>query len=519
MDNDNKIIKKQDIHKEVMLFLGEELESIHKDTEDQNYDIVKEYAKTKKNRSPFVFLLLFSCFVFVFGMAYFLTTRISKNNEKITVSLSEFDDLNLKNILDTVTIAQTNYDNSMKEKIALEGEFEAELKTANEKKENEIFVLDSMNIKFKTVYNDKLEIINKAYDEEVKNIHLKYDEQISAKTKEVQEYKNQLAEFDAEKLKVAREKEEALNTERNLRQMEIDRLTENYENRIKDIDKSIIELKKQHSEEIRTSVREVANQYKAELATFDPIIRDENATQIINESNQNKFDDFDGQTILNDYEIYDENVIQAVDEFQRIYNSYKYLDEKITSLPQKNSIPKFEATNRNLINSLSQTFIDSTIENYYEVENLDEQIEELSFQVDDLSSKIDELNYNIDSLKTKHEVEKTLLEEEFKKQFEVQNSIYQQSYENLLLQAKTNAVILSATDYENIKVFVSLKARYLITEEGTNAEIKAKKTIKGKIIKNEDESFNFIVTPNNDGELPEVDFSTLEPGLPIRIIK
>ena len=48
MDNDNKIKKNsaekstEQIHKEVMLFLGDELERIHHSSSSQAYDIEKE---------------------------------------------------------------------------------------------------------------------------------------------------------------------------------------------------------------------------------------------------------------------------------------------------------------------------------------------------------------------------------------------------------------------------------------------------------------------------------------------
>ena len=55
MDNDNKINEenlslkdRNKIHQEVMLFLGDELENIHKSSKGQTYDIEKEYGKTKK---------------------------------------------------------------------------------------------------------------------------------------------------------------------------------------------------------------------------------------------------------------------------------------------------------------------------------------------------------------------------------------------------------------------------------------------------------------------------------------
>ena len=133
MGNDNKITEEQksnQIHKEVMLFLGKELERIHQTSTEQNYDIEKEYAKTKKHRSPFTMLMLFGCFVVVFVIAFVMIKTISAHNEEITVSVAEFDDLNLKNLLNTVGAAQTNYDNAVKKRATIEGDMTVKLTAA-----------------------------------------------------------------------------------------------------------------------------------------------------------------------------------------------------------------------------------------------------------------------------------------------------------------------------------------------------------------------------------------------------
>ena len=69
-------------------------------------------------------------------------------------------------------------------------------------------------------------------------------------------------------------------------------------------------------------------------------------------------------------------------------------------------------------------------------------------------------------------------------------------------------------------VYVSEKARYLITEEGADAEFKIDKaTIKGKIFKEEEgENFYFVVGEDKNGNQFAVDFATLVPGTLIKIL-
>ena len=195
MDNDNKINEenlvleeKNEIHQKVMLFLGEELENIHKSSQKQIYDIEKEYDKTKKHKSPFVALILAGCFVVVIGISFMIHKIVTVKNSEIQVSLQKFDDLNLKGLLDTVSSAQSNYDNAVKTKTTIEANMESKLKTASETYENDIFILDSLKLS-KTQYDNRLEEIKKQYNENVSEIHKEFDESIAQAEKQIQEYK------------------------------------------------------------------------------------------------------------------------------------------------------------------------------------------------------------------------------------------------------------------------------------------------------------------------------------------
>lgn len=494
MDNDNKIkTNPEEIHQEVMLFLGEELDSIHKKTSGQTYDIEKEYAKTKKNFSFTPTLILICCFLAVFGIAFFMNKVISAHNEEITVSLKEFDDLNLKGLLDTVSTAQANYDAAVKNKIALETDMETKLKQAKESYDNEIFVIDSMHLKFKKVYNDKVEVVRQKYNADVKAIHDEYDSQISAINKEVQEYKNQLADFDAAKVQAAREQEKALDSERQLREMEKKRIIDSYEARIVDMNQKIQTMQTHHSEEIRNAVANMNEQFKEEMKTLDPEIKDEEINSYVAEINAEASKDFDITDLLGEVSLESEYVAGSVRDYQKIYDDYQRLDNIVKSVPQKNSIPEVGKAARSLVNKMGKTFVDTTISLY-------EENKELYEQIDSISKDFDE-------------------EREFLKgDIKTQQNYYEETLENILSLAKTSAVLLYAENYDRMNVYVSPKARYLITPEGADAEIKASKTIKGRIIVDDDGNYLFKVGIDKSGNYYSVNFEDLQPGIPIKIL-
>ena len=140
--------------------------------------------------------------------------------------------------MDTEAVAQNNYDNTIKTKSTIEADMESKLKTANENYENEVFVLDSLKLS-ESQYNDRVEELKKQYNDIVTEIHKEFDESIAQAEKQIQEYKKQLAEFDTAKIEAAREQEKALNSERQLRKLETEKLTKEYEDRIAEINNSI----------------------------------------------------------------------------------------------------------------------------------------------------------------------------------------------------------------------------------------------------------------------------------------
>ena len=281
MGNDNKITeeeKSNQIHKEVMLFLGKELERIHQTSSEQSYNIEKEYAKSKKNHSPFSAFMLIGCFLVVFAIAFIMTKTISAHNEEITVSVAEFDDLNLKNLLNTVGTAQTNYDNAVKKRATIEGDMTVKLKVAEDAQTNDIFVIDSMTRLTKKKRAELVAEAEKKYRDTVAAIHEEYEGQLAQADKEIQEYKAQLAEFDSAKVQAAQEKEKALDTERRVKELEQKKIKDQYESRIIEMNQKLAETQRRNSEEIRTAVRSVSEQYQAEIALLDPKLNDAKAT-------------------------------------------------------------------------------------------------------------------------------------------------------------------------------------------------------------------------------------------------
>ena len=495
MGNDNKITEEQksnQIHKEVMLFLGKELERIHQTSSEQTYNIEKEYAKTRKNHSPFSALMLIGCFLVVLAIAFIITKTISSKNEDISVSVAAFDDLNLKNLLNTVGAAQTNYENAVKKRATIEGDMSVKLKAADETRTNDLFVIESMTRLTKKKKAELEAEADKKYKEAVAAIHEEYDGQLVQADKEIQEYKSQLAEFDAAKVQAAQEKEKALDTERRVKELEQKKIKDQYELRISELNQKLADTQKRSSEDMRRAVGSVSEQYQAEIALLDPKLNDSKAGKIIAETKKSSAADFNGASTLNARGITSQSLTGAMNDYQKLYDDYKYLNKAVAALPQKNSIPSYVAASRKLVNQMGVAFTNTAVSLYNENVELNGKINSLSGEL-----------------------------AESQKQIKLQQASYEVAYDNLLSLAKTNAVLVYATNYENMRVYIAEKARYLITENGADAEFKADKTIKGKIFRDqesEEDSFYFVVGNDKNGNRFEVNFEAIVPGTPVKIL-
>ncbi len=495
MGNDNKITeeaKANQIHKEVMLFLGKELERIHQTSSEQTYHIEKEYAKTRKNHSPFSALMLIGCFLIVLAIAFLITKTISSINNDISVSVAVFDDLNLKNLLNTVGAAQANYENAVKKRATIEGDMAVKLKTAEETRTNNLFVIESMT-RLTNKKRAELEAeAEKKYKEALVAIHDEYEGQLVQADKEIQEYKSQLAEFDAAKVQAAQEKEKALDSERRVKELEQKKIRDQYELRISDLNQKLAETQKRSSEDMRRAVGSVSEQYQAEIALLDPRLNDSKANRIIAETKNSSVVDFNGASALNARGITSTQLTGAMNNYQKLYDDYKYLDKALVALPQKNSIPSYVTASRKLVNQMGAAFTNTAVSLYNENAELTGKINSLSGEL-----------------------------AESQNQIRLQQASYEVAYENLLSLAKTNAVLVYATNYENMRVYIAEKARYLITEDGAEAEFKADKTVKGKIFRDqesEEDSFYFVVGNDKNGNRFEVNFEAIVPGTPVKIL-
>ena len=506
MGNDNKINQtNEQRHKEVLLFLNDELNRLQTTNSASSYDLEKEYAKTKKNKSLFSTLLLTISIIVVFLLAWGITAYINTKNEEITVNLAEFEGLNVKNLLDSVNKVQTNYDNAMKNKANIISDRDVALKKAEEKRDSELFLIESLNLDSKKEIQKRQDAVYEEYEASVKQINEYYDPQIVLAENELAEYKKQLDEYDTSKLEAARQQEQALDSERRVHRLEIQKISKEYEARINSLQEAYTLERTEHAEQTRRQVSEVSQKYIQQIDQLDPDLTNSSAQGIVNTINAKTVEAFDSAKFIQENAIDDEGIQTALTLFQQNYNKFKSVQAPFESIPFKKSAPSYIKASSKLVDSMGEVFEDTTLK-------MAEERKELNSQISSLKSQLEQLRRDTDA-------EKVALKQSFAQEKAQLAQDYTSLYDGILASAKASAVVMSAHSKDAIRIYVVPDSRSHITPAGVGAEIKASKTIKGVIKPIEDEPgfYLFESALDKNGNPIDFDFDLIAAGQIVKV--
>ena len=513
MGNDNKINQtNEQRHKEVLLFLNDELNRLQTVNSSDSYDLEREYAKTKKNRSPFVSLLLGISILVVFLLSWGLTAYINTKNQEITVNLSEFEGLNVKNLLDSVNKVQTNYDNAMKNKTNIISDRDVALRKAEEKRDSELFLIDSLNLDSKKEIEARQNAVLEEYEATIEQINDYYEPQIVLADNELAEYKKQLDEYDTSKLEAARQQEQALDSERRVHRLEMEKLSKEYEQRIAALQESYAKERKDNSEQIRRQVSEVSQKYLQQIDQLDPDLTQTSTQGMVNTINSKNIQAFDSAKFIEENAIEDDSIIIGLSAFQRDYNQYSSVQEPFEKIPYKKSAPSYIKAQKSLVDSMGASFEDAALKFLSDKK-------ELNAQIDSLGNKITSLNGQIDQLKKDNAAEKAQLKADFLEEKNQLAKDYTGIYDNILASVKAHAVVISAHSKDNIRIYVIEDSRSHITDAGVGAEIKAAKSVKGVIkpIQGEPGFYRFESALDKAGNPVDFDFEQVAAGQIVKV--
>ncbi len=198
MGNDIEI---KDLDIQSTSFLPREITDIDGTTDI--YSLEDEFAKTKKNRNLALYLSIGLFFAIVIGSAVAFSMYIQEKNKDVEINISEFEDLRLKEVIDSARSHENNLDLLLiKLEILKIDEQKAILKVKQKYYKNELNLLAK---ELSAKATDKgLNQIRTAEKREVAAVARSYKAQVDEKTKEIENIKKELAEKKANEEKAGK---------------------------------------------------------------------------------------------------------------------------------------------------------------------------------------------------------------------------------------------------------------------------------------------------------------------------
>ncbi|MDR0706551.1 MAG: hypothetical protein LBF60_01560 [Treponema sp.] len=281
MDHENEIAVIES-SKETALFLRQEmLSQIHKNPYDI-YDLEPEYAKIAKNRSWFVILLIGGTVLVTVLVVWIASGIIEKQKREASVAIEAFEDLNLKNILDLVSRVEADYQNAINERAALESRRAVEINDLETAAEGERYKIRSLSLSSQETAR-RITTIDNDLERDIQEINRSYAGQIQELDAKITEYGKQLTSFDRDRVEQAQEMQKIADAEALRFRYEKEQLISQYENQLAAYRDMLAEGQRERLASQSVSLDEVVARYTAEIASLDPMLRDDAAAEIISQ--------------------------------------------------------------------------------------------------------------------------------------------------------------------------------------------------------------------------------------------
>ena len=293
MDNEDKIKKNQEqLPDSKAIFLKDDAIRY---AGGETYNLEKEFAKTKKNKSPFIWITIM-LFVAVFtAVAVFVTVYIQNRAENVPVDIEEFADVNLKEVLDKAKQYEDQLSKAERELRDLKNAWENEIAVIEEEAERDIELVQAKNLR-QAEENRQIAEIRAGEEKQIAAVRAEYEEPVLQKQQEIEGIREKINQYDTQMVEQARAQEEILNNQRKKFELEMEQTVNYYEGKVEELqeqqddtvsslkdyqEKYVTQLRESHTQEIARLKRRQAEEIRRLIGRYNPVFTGEELKTIL----------------------------------------------------------------------------------------------------------------------------------------------------------------------------------------------------------------------------------------------
>ncbi len=339
MDNEGKVTDL--VEQSKLVFLREAIEDFQ--NRQAQYDLGREFAKSRRNRSPLVPGVILGMILLFFIGAWGVTWYIQASSKNITVTLREFEEVNLREVLDTAKRIDTQITNAVEQKNAIIAERDTSINAVRTAADQQISLLGNENLSA-AQRSVQTQAINSQADRQAQQISAAYAPRIAKFDDSIKVLQDKMAQYDSRQVEQAKKQEEVLNSQRTLYDLELANQRSGYEQRISSLNsdhqKQLAEQKRFHEQFVAGMQRKFDDERSALIAKYNPTFTDPSVAALLTASvdaaavKAPRFAPF--QPILSSAGVISET---DYDSLQQELDEYETLVKQLESIPYENSVP------------------------------------------------------------------------------------------------------------------------------------------------------------------------------------
>ncbi len=248
------------------------------------YSLEEEFVKTKKNRK-WTILFIIGGFIVIFAAASIIVTQfIQRESKTVRVSIADFEDVNLRDVLDVAKKNESEMKIARRELEDLRAEMDEKILEIRNKAGQDIEIISNKRI---SDSEKKAEIreIRLGEKRAVKEIEDEYGGMIMLKEEEIAKIQEGIDAYDARLIEQAQKQEEIFNNQARIYDIEMDKTVSYYNEKIDELtrnhEREILSAKA-HQEEL-TSLLKKNHAQEIERLTlrYNPVFTSETINKIL----------------------------------------------------------------------------------------------------------------------------------------------------------------------------------------------------------------------------------------------
>jgi len=269
-----------------------------KEAKQEAYQLDREFAKTKKNRSPIVWISI-AIFIVVFGVAATLVTLyIERESKQVAVDIEDFADVNLKDVLDRAKKIENELEAAKRELQNLLAARDKAIKGVNDELGRQLTLLSSRSVSAGEKQRREGDLREQAAAD-IEAINAEYQPKIEELQARIAALQDEIDAYDTRLVEQAKEQQEVLNSQQRKHEIQLESTISYYETQIEEItsknesevaalneyhDSYVAQQEANHANEISRLKRLHAREVAALILKYNPEFTSPELLEIIERS-------------------------------------------------------------------------------------------------------------------------------------------------------------------------------------------------------------------------------------------